>query len=317
MPPEDSDLRTFRSSLRQEAQPDFTLIIGDFSWTVHTKKLLKSTFFKMLCTGNGASIQRNITLSNVEPVLIGHLILWLYTGDYVDGNGTDDDSDVVSNKAGIDINIIMRNGKANKIAQQSHSSPELGLAGAPFPFTKEEETWPIPVAIHAKMYVLAERYGISELSIMTVEELTNELSWNDTVFLPSIEYLFATPKQITNGGDPSNPTTNGTKGTNSTNDDKSTIWKNPAKGSNMFELLVNNTSSDASRLHQTYLADPIFQKVFRENSDFALEVLKRVAAELHDTKDQFAKLNETIETPKAKKGRKKRVASTSLEKEGG
>lgn len=306
-PPEDSDLRTFRSSLRQEAQPDFTLIIGDFSWTVHTKKLMKSTFFKKLCSG--ANSQPNITLNDVEPVLIGHLILWLYTGDYVDGNGTDDDNDAVSNKTGIDINIIMRNGKANrKSARQPQSSPELGSAGTAFPFTREEdETWPVPVAIHAKMYVLAERYGISELSVLTVEELTGEIGWNDTVSLPSLEYLFANPKQIENSD---------SSIINGKDDDKSAIWKTPTKDSDMFQLLVN-TSSAASKLHETYLPDPIFQKVFCENPAFALEVLTRVAAELHDTKDQLAKLTETIETPKVKKGRKKRVASTSLEKEGG
>lgn len=298
-PAEDSDLRTFRSSLRQEAQPDFTLTVADFSWTVHTKKLMKSTYFQKIC--NDPEFQRIVTLQDVDPVLIGHLILWLYTGDYVatdDGDG----NDLTLNKSGIDINIIMRNGKANNKANgNGQKSPELGSAAtkssSSFPFThEEEERWLVPSAIHAKMYVLSQRYGISELSSLTVEELTNELEWNDSIFLPSLEYLFP-PLHLEK-------------------DDKDAVWRTPTKDSDVFELLVG-TASTGPKLNDVYLPNPTFQKVLRENPDFALEVLVRVTADLHDTKDQLTKLNETLETPpRPKKARKKRAASTSLEKEG-
>lgn len=299
-PSEDSDLRTFRSSLRQEAQPDFTLTVADFSWTVHTKKLMKSTYFRKIC--NDPKFLRIVTLHDVDPVLIGHLILWLYTGDYVatdDGDG----NDLTLKKSGIDINIIMRNGKANSKANgNGQGSPELGSAAATkssssFPFThEEEERWQVPSAIHAKMYVLSQRYGIGELSSLTVEELTNELEWNDSIFLPSLEYLFA-PLHLEK------------------DDNKDAVWRTPTRDSETFELLAN-TASTAPKLYEVYLPNPTFQKVLRENPDFAMEVLVRVAADLHETKDQLTKLNETLETPpRPKKARKKRAASTSLEKE--
>lgn len=285
--PEDSDLRTFKSNLRQEAQPDFTLIVGDFSWTVHTTKLLKSSFFQKLCDGVG--FQRSVTLDEDEPIVIGHLILWLYTGAYTD------DGEV---SKGIDINTIMQSGKANNI--KPPMSPELGSAASPSSlFVPEEETWPIPPAIHAKMYMLAEKYGIGELATLSIDELNNEVGWNDAIFLPSLEYLF-TARDSCN---------------DSSSYAASTAVPVPTKDAEMFEFLANTAS--AFPAIQAHLINPTFQKVLRENPSFTFEVLTRVTAELQETKDECAKLNETIETPKVKKGRKKRVASASLEKEGG
>jgi len=295
---EDSDLRTFKSSLKQEAQPDFTITIGNFSWTVHTAKLQKSTFFHKLCDQVGA--KRSVILHDDEPILIGNLILWLYTGHYTDVN-TDGEDDDPSVSKGIDIDILMRNGKTTPIPiLNPYESPELGSAGAgaTSPFTveaEEEETWPIPSVLHAKMYMLAEKYGIRELAVLAVDELNSDLSWNsEALFLPSLEYLFTTSRN-------SNEVPNRVSA--------------PAKESEMFAMLVRAASTEPA-IHD-YLADATFQNVLQENPAFAVAVLTRVAGELQRTKTDLAKVNESIETPKPKKGRKKRVASTGLEKEGG
>lgn len=238
-----------------------------------------------------------------EPILIGNLILWLYTGHYTDVN-TDGEDDDPTLRKGIDINVIMRNGKTNGGGNSNPAgSPELGSAGATSPFNREpeeEETWPIPSALHAKMYMLAEKYGISDLAALAIEELTGDLSWNsDAVFLPSLEYLFTT--RSSSSSDDPNETPNAISA--------------PANDSKMFQLLVN-TASTGPTIHG-YLSDPAFQKVLRENPTFTVEVLTRVAKELQETKTELTKVNESIETPKPKKARKKRVASTGLEKEGG
>ncbi|KEF53675.1 uncharacterized protein A1O9_10075 [Exophiala aquamarina CBS 119918] len=303
---EDSDLRTFKSSLKQEAQPDFTLSIGNFSWTVHTAKLQKSTFFQKLCDPVGAS-PRSVILYDDEPILIGNLILWLYTGHYTDVNTDGEDDDSALSK-GIDINVIMRNGKTNGGNSNPAGSPELGSAGATSPFNleTEEETWPTPSTLHAKMYVLAEKYGIGELAVLTIDELSNDLSWNsESLFLPSLEYLF-TSQYCSSSGDSTSKTSS---------DEAPNAVTPPAKDSEMFQLLVS-TASTPPAIH-TYLANATFQNVLRENPTFTVEVLARVASELQETKTELTKVTESIETPKPKKGRKKRVASTGLEKEGG
>lgn len=316
----DSDLSTFRSSLIREAQPDFRITVGSYQWTVHAKKLEKSSFFQKLIANNNNNAvigSRNVILQDDEPLLIGHLVLWLYTGEYME-HSLDDGTTV--NK-GLDIQDIMKNGKV-----ENAGSPHLGTPTASSLFCSEDDDqdeWDIPVALHAKMFILAEKFGIGDLATKTIDDFKAELEWNaDDVFIPSLKELFS------NGGSDANnhppipplpPILHGSASTPSTPPLSSAdggggggiggnYSSTPLPGSEMFDLLAATASN--SMFLSKYLAQADFEKVMVENPAFQFEVLRRVAREL-----DHRKLEIEASTPKpVKTPRKRRLPSKSVER---
>lgn len=311
----DSDLSTFRSSLIREAQPDFRITVGSYQWTVHAKKLEKSSFFQKLIANNNNNaviVSRNVILQDDEPLLIGHLVLWLYTGEYME-HSLDDGSTV--NK-GLDIQDIMKNGKI-----ENAGSPQLGTPTASSLFCSQDDDqdeWDIPVALHAKMFILADKFGIGDLATKAIDDFKAELEWNaDDVFIPSLKELFSS-----GGSGPDNPppipplaallpgsaSTPSTPPLSSADGGGGDYSSAPLPGSEMFDLLAATASN--SMFLSKYLAQADFEKVMVENPAFQFEVLRRVAREL-----DHRKLEIEANTPKpVKTPRKRRLPSKSVER---
>ncbi|KAK5365876.1 hypothetical protein LTR20_009514 [Exophiala xenobiotica] len=171
---DDSDLSTFVSQLNKEQQPDFTIFVGEYSWKVHGRRLSKSSkFFEKLCEAESHdTANRTIMLGDDDPLLVAYLIRWFYKGEYYDpgDDGQEDDDD--DEAAKLSIHKIMDSGRNVLADGDALSVPE-------------------PKALHAMMYMAADKYGISQLKGLAVTEIETQLSWDKDAFLPTLEHLLA------------------------------------------------------------------------------------------------------------------------------
>ncbi|KIV94542.1 hypothetical protein PV10_02298 [Exophiala mesophila] len=304
----DSDLSTFRSSLIREVQPDFTITVGSYQWKVHAKKLQKSSFFQKLIDNKPVPGNQNVVLQDEEPLLVGYLVLWLYTGEY-------------SECTTLDIQDIMKNGKI-----MTPGSPLLGTptASSP-PCSQDDDEWDPPVALHAKMFLLADRFGIGDLVRKATDDFRAELIWNaDSVFIPSLQELFggsgygavktsSTPiLHPKSSSMPSTPPLSSTDGDSDRDDKGNSVYSSaPLPGSEMFDLLAS-TASIPTFLSKN-LAQPGFEKVMVENPAFQFEVLRRVSLELDNCKHEIE--SNTPKPPAVKTTRRKKAPSKSVERQ--
>lgn len=113
-------------------------------------------------------------LHDDDPLLIAYLIRWFYKGEYYDpdDDGQEDDDD--DEPAKLSIRKIMASGRNVSAGGDHLSVPEQR-------------------ALHAMMYMVADKYGIGELKGLAVTEIETQLSWVKDSFLPTLEHLLAPP----------------------------------------------------------------------------------------------------------------------------
>jgi hypothetical protein len=111
-------------------------------------------------------------LGDDDPLLVAYLIRWFYKGEYYDpgDDGQEDDDD--DEAAKLSIHKIMASGRNVLAGGDDLSVPE-------------------PKALHAMMYMAADKYGISQLKGLAVTEIETQLSWDRDSFLPTLEHLLA------------------------------------------------------------------------------------------------------------------------------
>ena len=199
-----------------------------------------------------------MNLDDEDPVVIAHLILWLYKADYLLGSGGEEDE---PEETRLNAEMILKAGKQSLFTDAA------------------DDEWTVPEALHAKMYLAGERYGIDALKELAIDELRNELSWTHaTAFLPSLEHLFApahADKVVQN----------------------KTLW----------DLLAGT----ASKEFLGYQHEERFEAVLTANPTLMWDVLQRVGARLGAAEDQCKELNASIDVLKPRKKKQKKNQSPS------
>ncbi|KIX97827.1 uncharacterized protein Z520_06605 [Fonsecaea multimorphosa CBS 102226] len=332
-----SDLRTFASALTKERQPDFDIIVKDFRWSVHSHVISSHGSFRKICRDapeNGKG-RHEVHLDDDEPVIIAHLILWLYTEEYDDEN--------MSEIAGFDVKSLLKHGKVSPPSivhapDRAGSGPAAGVNGA------REETdidccadeLP-PISLHAKMYLVAHKYGITDLSEKAVYEITEILGAVKEALLPCLAHFFVTdsspaldldsmmvdvdhgnkrsilPRTTTNGekefGATTTNTPTATTGLSSKNCSPPAAKYRHAISEHQDPELWKVLAETTSQHFLSYHTDPQFQRIITCNPRFHWAVMSRVAGMLEAAQDQLAKSTLASEKPPPKvtkkRGRKK------------
>ncbi|KIW26341.1 uncharacterized protein PV07_09441 [Cladophialophora immunda] len=301
----DSDLRTFASSLKKERQPDFDIIVKDYRWAVHGHVISGHGDFGELCSDapeeqNGK--RRKVHLEDDEPVTIAHLILWWYTEEYDDEN--------MSDIAGFDIHSLLKHGK---VSPSNHSDREVSEPEAG-PDSAEEDVDCMdlsPISLHAKMYLIAHKYGITELREKAVCEITEILTSVKEALLPCLAHFFVTNSPVASSMD-------GNKGSVPTDQDIGATNTNPpparfAISEQRDPELWKTLAETTSRHFLSHHTDPTFQQIITCNPRFHWAVMGRVASMLEAAQDKLA--NTPAEPPKVpkKRGRKKQETAPGAE----
>ena len=206
-----------------------------------------------------------MTLHDDEPEIIGHFILWLYTGEYSDLEGS-----LASEVESLNMRMIMQLGvqSAATVASENfvpESDPELVNELA---------------VLHAKLYVLADKHGIADLASQAVREIKKQLEWDQNALLPALSQLFGT-------GQENHETT--TRRTISKEQDRE-LW--------------NILAEAASKEFGNYREDEMFSQVMLQNPSFQWELLQRVARNMETVEARLADVTANIQVPRLPKKRK-------------
>ncbi|OAP56037.1 hypothetical protein AYL99_10189 [Fonsecaea erecta] len=297
----ESDPRTFASVLKKERQPDIDVIVKNYRWPVHSHIISAHGSFGKLCNDarerqNGE--RREVHLDD-EPVIIAHLVRWWYIKEY-------DDAIISAEMTGLAIRSLLKHGKvcSSVLSERDDSDPEPGLDNA-----QEDADWEDlpPISLHAKMYLIARKYGITELSEKAVYEITETLGFEKEALLPCLAHFFATNSPefgSTDSNDGSNPTDDNVNGTTTA----TTRNKSPAEymiseqqDPELWKVLAKTTGQHAFTVH----TDPFFRQIMTCNPLFHWAVTCRVITTLDEVCKKLE--NTPVEPAKVpkKRGRKK------------
>ncbi|KAI1614276.1 hypothetical protein EDD37DRAFT_125508 [Exophiala viscosa] len=274
MEDEDSDLTTFVSQLNRQQQPDFTIAVRDYSWKVHSRKLARSSsFFQKICNGEPQDIANNsVTLDNEDPIIIGYLILWLYTGKY-GARGLEETQ--------LSIEKIMTSGRTSPSECSDLFIPESG------------DEFDQPDSLHAQIYLVADEYGIEELKELAVSEIEYQFGWDSAAFLPSLTHLLLRPAAAPAIATPENSNNGG----NSAARPKRTICE--IQDADLWAVLVKMASDKFS----LYRADKVMKEVALANPEFQWAILSKIADKSEQQQAELDKAQK-VDTPPAPKKRK-------------
>ncbi|KIV78149.1 hypothetical protein PV11_09895 [Exophiala sideris] len=274
MEDEDSDLTTFVSQLNRQQQPEFTIAVREYSWKVHSRKLARSSnFFASICKGESQEIDNNsVTLDDEDPLIIGYLILWIYTGEYLAGG---------QEESRLTIEKIMTSGRTSPLDSSDLFIPE----------SSDEITQ--PDSLHAQIYLVADKYGIEELKKVAVNEIELQFGWDSAAFLPSLAHLLLRPAPAPTAGTPDSSTNGGT----STTQPKRTICE--IQDADLWAVLVKMASDKFS----LYRVGEVLKKVLLANPEFQWAVLSKIADKSEQRQAELDKVQK-VDTPPAPKKRK-------------
>ncbi|EXJ53733.1 uncharacterized protein A1O5_12982 [Cladophialophora psammophila CBS 110553] len=304
----ESDLKTFASSLKKERQPDFDIIVKAYRWSVHSHIVSSHGFFGRLCSGAPEDGNRHeVHLDDDEPVIIAHLILWWYTKEY--------DTEAIYDIAGFDLESLMNYGTI---------SPSFCSNALPAPETEPDNDGDFdgtnlsPISLHAKMYLIADKYGITELREKAVYEISEILDAVKEDLLPCLVHFFITNSSVDSSVDGDNsgipPDQNidasATATTGNNLPPKCTISEQ--RDPELWKILAET----ASKHFLSYRTDATFQQIITCDPRFHWDVMGRVASMLEAAQDKLA--SAPVEAPKTpkKRGKKKQENNPSSESAG-
>ncbi|ETI26707.1 hypothetical protein G647_10367 [Cladophialophora carrionii CBS 160.54] len=300
LPATTSEIETFKITLRKQQIPDFTIFCGDYSWKVHSHLFAGlSKAFKAIFQ-EGASQEWTTTES---PVVIAHLILWVYTNGY--GDLTEEAVQNDELMPAMDIDELMKHGLVREPCADGPSglsSPVDEL------FMPAEKEW-VPDTLHAAMYLLASRYGIDELkekAAMEIDVILTDLDFEKTCFMPLLGELFGvrhgcgvekSAKNDAGGheGDRTNcdavtddqhftDTRPSTVGSPLRSVSEEPVSLSPTTDEDVWNILADKAASG----FDTYQLDPVFQHVMVNHPHFNWDVSTRLQKKVAETQTQLA-----------------------------
>ncbi|EXJ65533.1 hypothetical protein A1O7_01874 [Cladophialophora yegresii CBS 114405] len=302
--------------------PDFTILCGDYSWKVHSHLFDRhSKAFKAIFQ-EGATKEWTAAES---PVVVAHLILWVYTSGYGDLAGeADQTGDFMP---AMTIDELMKHGLVRPSC--ADGSPGV-LSPVDELFMPAEKEW-VPDTLHAAIYLLASRYGIVELKEKAADEIDiilTELDWERTCFMPLLGELFGVKNGCgvekstkTEAGDhDGNPADcNGVEDNQCVTDTKPSAVAPAVRADSAAPVSLcpkndakvwNTLAEEAASGFDAYQLDPVFRRVMVNHPHFNWEVSTRLQKKFAETQTQLAKKEELIhglavkDAAKGKKGRK-------------
>lgn len=204
-------------------------------------------------------------------------MLWWYTGEYsgVGSDGSDGEESLT-------IQMIMENGR-----HQSPTTSDMFVSAS----EPEPEYGAEPAALHAKMYLLADKYGITDLTRLAVAEIETRLDWDKASLLPILTHLLTTAQETTN--------------------ESVTRVISEEQDTNLWNILAET----ASTKFLTHRDDAGFSQVMLQNPKFQWDVLRRVAKNMETVEAKLATATAIIEVPKLRKGSQKRKKNVKEEDE--
>ncbi|KIW94423.1 uncharacterized protein Z519_04399 [Cladophialophora bantiana CBS 173.52] len=285
----ESDLKTFASFLKKERQPDFDIIVKAYRWSVHSHIISSHEFFGKLCSGAPEDGKRHeVHLDDDEPVIIAHLILWWYTKEY--------DTEAIYDIAGFDLESLMNYGMI---------SPYFCSNALPALETETDNDGDIdrtnlsPISLHAKMYLIADKYDIMELREKAVYEISEILDAVKEDLLPCLIHFFVTNSSVDSPVDGDNGGIPPDKNIDASATGVTELWK----------ILAET----ASKYFLSYRTDATFQQIITCDPRFHWDVMGRLASMLEAAQDKLA--STPVEAPKTpkKRGKKKQENNSSSE----
>ena len=217
-------------------------------------------------------INNSVTLDDEDPLIIGYLILWLYTGKY---GATDLEEPQLS------IEKIMTAGRTSPSECSDLFIPESG-----------DEVIQ-PDSLHAQIYLVADEYGIEELKELAVSEIEYQFRWDSAAFLPSLAHLLLRPAPAPAIATPENSNNGG----NSDARPKRTICE--IQDADLWAVLVNMATDKFS----LYRPNEVLKKVALANPEFQWAVLSKIADKSEQQQAELDKVQK-VDTPPAPKKRK-------------
>ncbi|EAW11461.1 BTB/POZ domain-containing protein [Aspergillus clavatus NRRL 1] len=165
---------------------DFQVKCGASTFSLHRCIVCpQSRFFdKAMSSQFQETESKEVTIYD-DPLIVTKMIDYLYSADYDDSSDKDlpkcqECSDTTESESE-EVAII-------------GSDNEYDVAPAPIWQVKESKAH-----VNAKVYVIADKYGINELKNLAREKLESNLQhdWKDTEFIPIVEYTYGPecPKQ--------------------------------------------------------------------------------------------------------------------------
>ncbi|KIW17595.1 hypothetical protein PV08_04790 [Exophiala spinifera] len=175
----DNDRISFVSQLNKAEPPGLTIIVGEYSWKAHARKLCScSEFFKRIMLSHEGAINVTLTLHEETPILVGSLLRWLYTLHYYepkDNDATQTDP-LVPN-----LRHIMAQGRG---APTWDLSPML-----------DRQILEEPDSFHAQMYWLADRYQIHKLKEEAIAKFKYQLLLFPDDLVLNLKHLLGCPNE--------------------------------------------------------------------------------------------------------------------------
>lgn len=215
-----------------------------------------------------------------DPVTIGHLILWGYLGEY-------GDSKRHASTLGLNIFVLMKKGK--KVSPRIFFFSEDPAVDA-CDDKDDDEKRLVPPALHAKMYRLARKYGIEELSCKAANEIECEINMPDhdgTMFLPLLLELFNMSPD---------------DGVEVLDDQESCQIISAERDEKVWDVLA----TEASNGFHHYQTDEMFRQVMLKNPKFQWEVMRRLSRRLSETDGRLREAEGKIKPMKGERKRKEK-----------
>ncbi|KAJ9606236.1 hypothetical protein H2200_009197 [Cladophialophora chaetospira] len=329
-----SDFSTFKSALKKEKTPDFTITCGDYSWRVHSHLFAQhSKAFKAIFE-EGAT---QSWTTNDTPVIIAHMILWCYSNKY--GDLVEEAMENNEPPPEIDIDELMKHGLVRP-TRPDGSARVLTEEDALFmPADKE---W-IPEGLHAQMYLLASKYGLTTLkdrAALEIEVMLTELDFDKVYFLPMIGGLFGVKVDQSNvKGDDDDPDCITVEGPTRASTTPDTVPKPrtptptpiPRRSRSFSPVIASEThvlcpktdtrlweilAEEAATKFDRYQSNPVFQVVMTRNPQFNWDVTCRMQKKFAEMANEVAKKQAVIsglegEKTKVKRPRKRKEKEMS------
>jgi hypothetical protein len=189
-------------------------------------------------------------------------------------------------------------------------------------FMPAEKEW-LPDTLHAAMYLLASKYGITELrdkAALEIDVMLTELDFEKTYFMPLLAELFgvknghrgvensAKSGETDHDGD-CTANCNAVDGNRHGTDAKPPVSLSPTNDAKVWDALADEAASG----FDAYQLDPVFQHVMVNHPHFNWEVSTRLQKKFADAQTRLAQKEDLIhglaikDAAKGKKGRKRKV----------